>query len=253
MLLGELVGTSAAVAEASSRLVKISRLADLLRRVTRAEVETAIAFLSGELRQGRIGIGPAAIREARPPAAADSPALQLLEVDAAFERISATTGRGSVEDRMRLLRELLMRATAAEQDFLIRLLFGELRQGALEGVLVEAVARAGDVPSATVRRAVMMAGALAPVARAVLLERESGLSRFVVQIFRPVQPMLARRLPTSTRRWQTSIRTWHSSGNSTALASRCTRAATKSRCFHATCATSHSRCPKLWTRQGSSR
>ena len=191
MLLGELVGTSAAVAEASSRLVKISMLAELLRRVTRAEVETAIAFLSGELRQGRIGIGPAAIRDARPLAAADSPALHLLAVDAAFERISATTGRGSVDDRMRLLRELLMRATAAEQDFLIRLLFGELRQGALEAVLVEAVARAGDVPSATVRRAVMMAGALAPVARAVLLERESGLSHFVVQIFRPVQPMLA--------------------------------------------------------------
>ena len=191
MLLGELVGTSAAVAETSSRLVKISRLADLLRRVTRAEVETAIAFLSGELRQGRIGIGPAAIREARPPAAADSPALQLLEVDEAFERISATTGPGSVDDRMRLLRELLMRATTAEQDFLIGLLLGELRQGALEGVLVEAVSRAGNVPSATVRRAVMMAGALAPVARAVLLEKESGLSHFVVQVFRPVQPMLA--------------------------------------------------------------
>jgi len=98
MLLGELVGTSAAVAEAGSRLVKISRLAELLRRVTRAEVETAIAFLSGELRQGRIGIGPAVIPEARPSAASDSPAPQLLEVDAAFERISATTGRGSVDD-----------------------------------------------------------------------------------------------------------------------------------------------------------
>jgi DNA ligase-1 len=191
MLLEELVGTSAAVAEASSRLVKISRLAELLGRVTPAEVETAIAFLSGELRQGRIGIGPAAIREARPPTAADSPALQLREVDDAFERISAITGRGAGDDRVRLLRELLTRATSAEQDFLIRLLFGELRQGALEGVLVEAVARAGDVPSATVRRAVMMAGALAPVARAVLLERGSGLSHFAVQILRPVQPMLA--------------------------------------------------------------
>jgi DNA ligase-1 len=92
---------------------------------------------------------------------------------------------------MRLLRELLERATAAEQDFLIRLLFGELRQGALEGVLVEAVARAGNLPSAAVRRAVMMAGALAPVARAVLIEGDNALSRFVVQIFRPVQPMLA--------------------------------------------------------------
>ncbi|MET0212866.1 MAG: ATP-dependent DNA ligase [Vicinamibacterales bacterium] len=191
MLLAELVATSAAVAEASSRKVKISRLADLLQRATRGEVETAIAFLSGELRQGRIGIGPAAIREARPSAAVDTPALHLLEVDAAFERISATTGPGSVDDRMRLLRELLTRATAAEQDFLIRLLFGELRQGALEGVLVEAVARAGNLPSAAVRRAVMMAGALAPVARAVLIEGENTLSRFVVQIFRPVQPMLA--------------------------------------------------------------
>jgi DNA ligase-1 len=191
MLLGELVATSAAVAGASSRLVKISRLAELLRHVTLPEVETAIAFLSGELRQGRIGIGPAAIREARPPAAADSPKLHLLEVDDAFERISAITGRGSGNDRVRLLHELLTRATDAEQDFLIRLLFGELRQGALEGVLVEAVARAGNLPSAAVRRAVMMAGTLAPVAHAVLVEAESGLSRFSVQIFRPVQPMLA--------------------------------------------------------------
>jgi DNA ligase 1 len=191
MLLEELVGTSAAVAEVNSRLVKIGRLAELLRRVTPVEVDTAIAFLSGELRQGRIGIGPAAIREARPPAAADGPALDLLEVDDAFERIAAITGRGSGDDRVRLLRELLTRATAGEQDFLIRLLFGELRQGALEGVLVEAVARAGNLPPAAVRRAVMMAGTLAPVARAVLVEGENGLSRFAMQIFRPVQPMLA--------------------------------------------------------------
>ena len=191
MLLHDLVATSAAVAEASSRLVKIGRLATLLRRVTHAEVETAIAFLSGEPRQGRIGIGPAAIRDAKPLTAAASPALHLLEVDEAFERIAATTGRGSVDDRVRLLRELLARATADEQDFLIRLLFGELRQGALEGVLVEAVARAGNASPAAVRRAVMMAGALAPVARALLVEGERGLSRFMVQIFRPVQPMLA--------------------------------------------------------------
>jgi DNA ligase-1 len=191
MLLAELVATSAAVAEASSRLLKIGRLAELLRRLTRAEVETAIAFLSGELRQGRIGIGPAAIREARPSVASDSPVLHLLEVDDAFARMSVITGRGSGDVRVRLLRELLARATADEQDFLVRLLFGELRQGALEGVLVEAVARAGDLPSAAIRRAVMMAGALAPVARAVLVEGEGGLSHFVVQILRPVQPMLA--------------------------------------------------------------
>ena len=191
MLLHELVAASAAVAEASSRLVKVDRLATLLRQITPQEVDTAIAFLSGELRQGRIGIGPSAIREARSAAAADTPSLQLLEADEVFDRIAATAGRGSSGDRVRLLRELLARATADEQDFLIRLVFGELRQGALEAVLVEAVARAGDIAAPAVRRAVMMAGGLAPVARALLADGDKSLSRFMVQIFRPVQPMLA--------------------------------------------------------------
>ena len=191
MLLHQLVVTSGAVAEASGRLVKIGHLATLLRALAPTEIEIAIAFLSGEPRQGRIGIGGSAIRNARPLTSADSPALQLIEVDEAFERIAATTGRGSPADRVRMLRKLLERATNDEQDFLIRLLFGELRQGALEAVLLEAVARAADVSPAAVRRAVMMAGELAPVARAVMVEGESGLARFSVQIFRPVQPMLA--------------------------------------------------------------
>ena len=191
VLLHELVVTSAAVAEASGRLAKIGQLGTLLRRLTPAEVDVGIAFLSGEPRQGRIGIGPSAIREARPPTSADTPALQLLEVNEVFERIAATTGRGSPVDRVRLLRDLLTKATRDEQDFLVRLLFGELRQGALEGVLVEAVARAGNVPAAAVRRAVMMAGELPPVAHALLVDGEPGLARFTVQIFRPVQPMLA--------------------------------------------------------------
>jgi len=191
VLLHELVSASAAVAEASSRLVKIGRLAALLQGVMPAEIEIAIAFLSGEPRQGRIGIGGAAIRDAKPLTAAASPMLELLEVDEAFERMAATAGHGSSAERVRLLRELLARATADEQDFLIRLLFGELRQGALEGVLLEAVARAGKASPAAVRRAVMMAGELAPVARVLLVEGERGLSRFLVQIFRPVRPMLA--------------------------------------------------------------
>jgi len=191
VLLHELVSASAAVAEVSSRLVKIGRFAALLQGVMPAEVEIAIAFLSGEPRQGRIGIGGAAIRDAKPLTAAASPMLELLEVDEAFERMAATAGHGSSAERVRLLRELLARATADEQDFLIRLLFGELRQGALEGVLLEAVARAGKASPAAVRRAVMMAGELAPVARVLLVEGERGLSRFLVQIFRPVRPMLA--------------------------------------------------------------
>ena len=191
MLLHELVATSNAVAAASSRLAKIGQLATLLQRVTAAEVDVAVTFLSGELRQGRIGVGPSAIREARPPASTADPVLELREVDAAFEQIATTTGRGSPRDRVQLLRELLARATADEQDFLIRLLFGELRQGALEAVLLEALAHAGNVSPGAVRRAVMMAGELAPVARALLADGEAGLSRFAVQIFRPVQPMLA--------------------------------------------------------------
>jgi DNA ligase-1 len=191
VLLHELVVASAAVGEASSRRIKIDRLAALLQRLVPAEVDIAIAFLSGEPRQGRIGIGPSAIRDARPPASAATPELQLLEVDQIFERIAATTGHGSSLERVRLLRDVLARGTHDEQDFLIRLLFGELRQGALEGVLVEAVARAGGASSAAVRRAVMMAGGLGPVAHGLLIEGEGSLARFMVQIFRPVRPMLA--------------------------------------------------------------
>jgi DNA ligase 1 len=187
----ELVATSAAVAQASSRLAKIGELAALLRRASGAEVDIAVAFLSGEPRQGRIGIGASAIREAKPPSSAATPSLQLGEVDEVFEKIAATAGRGSPSDRVHLLRDLLQQATADEQDFLIRLLFGELRQGALEGVLTEAVARAADIPVDVVRRAVMTVGSLAPVARVALVEGEAGLSRLTVQLFRPVQPMLA--------------------------------------------------------------
>jgi len=191
VLLHELVVTSAAVAKASSRLVKIAELAALLQRLTLLEVDIAVAFLSGEPRQGRIGIGASVIRAVKPLSAASSPELSLIEVDRIFEQIAATSGRGSSGDRARLLRDLLTRATVDEQDFLVRLLVGELRQGALEGVLIEAVARAGHASPATVRRAVMMAGALAPVARTLIDEGESGLARFTVQMFRPVQPMLA--------------------------------------------------------------
>ena len=191
MTLHDLVTTSAAVAQASSRLAKIGLLADLLRRVAPEEIEIAIGFLSGEPRQGRIGIGGATIWNARDVASADAPTLSLHDVDEAFTQIAALKGAGSTAARQQRLRELLRRATRAEQDFISRLLFGELRQGALEGVLVDAVARASGISAGTVRRSVMMAGALAPVARAALVNGESALSSFGVQLFQPVQPMLA--------------------------------------------------------------
>jgi ATP-dependent DNA ligase I len=190
--LEELVATSGAVAEVSGRLEKIGRLASLLERLAPEEIEIAVAFLTGSPRQGRVGVGWSVISEARAAAVpADRPSLDLREIDETFDRVARTSGSGSATAKRTLLRDLLSRATAAEQDFLTRLLFGELRQGALEGVLLEAIARAARIKSATVRRAAMMAGNLGPVARAALVEGEAALGRILVQIFRPVQPMLA--------------------------------------------------------------
>ncbi|HEV3141055.1 MAG TPA: ATP-dependent DNA ligase [Vicinamibacterales bacterium] len=191
MRLAELVAVSHAVAATSGRLEKIAHLSDLLQRVPHDLIPIVVPFLSGALRQGRIGVGGALLTGLRdvPPAAAAS--LDVAEVDAAFDRVAAASGAGSARPRAELLRQLLGRATRDEQDFLGRLLFGELRQGALEGVLVEAVARAGGVDAAHVRRAAMLAGDLAPVASALLADRDQSLSRFILQPFQPVQPMLA--------------------------------------------------------------
>ena len=191
MLLQDLVQASAAVAAASGRLEKVRLFADLLRRLAPDEIEIVIAFLSGEPRQGRLGVGGATVWAAKDTPAAESPGLRLVDVDEAFARIAATKGVGAGTGKGEQLRDLLRRATAAEQDFLSRLLFGELRQGALEAVLADAVAHAAGIPAAALRRAVMMAGALAPVARAALLTGEAGLSAFAIRLFQPVQPMLA--------------------------------------------------------------
>jgi DNA ligase-1 len=191
MRLADLVTTCQSVADTSGRLQKIDHLAALLKRVPRDETETAIAFLSGSARQGRIGIGFAAVAEARDVAPAEAASLELAEVDAAFSAIAAAGGSGSAGEKSRILKGLLARATTHEQDFVVRLIFGELRQGALEGVLLEAVARASGVPSARIRRAAMLAGDLGPVARAALFEGASALDALIIQPFQAVQPMLA--------------------------------------------------------------
>jgi ATP-dependent DNA ligase I len=194
VLLDEVARTSAAVANSSARLAKVERLAACLRRLEPAEVHPAVAFLSGELRQRQIGVGWAALRDAPAPAAA--PTLTVAEVDTAFERIGRQAGPGSQAERRRLLGELFGRATAGEQKFLVGLLSGELRQGALEGVMVEAIARAAEVPAAEVRRALMLRGALGPVAAAALGDGVPGLRRFSLEVGRPLQPMLASTAPT---------------------------------------------------------
>ena len=189
--LAALVDASRAVAGTPSRLGKIEHLSALLTQVAPVDLRVAIAYLSGTTPQGRLGIGGAAIREARdvPPAGAAS--LTLAEVDAVFAELASLTGAGSARRRVEQLRHLLSRATEPEQDFLVRLLFGELRQGALEAVLVDAVARAAGVPAARVRRAAMLAGDLAPVASAVRTGGEAALDAFGLRVLQPVQPMLA--------------------------------------------------------------
>jgi DNA ligase-1 len=191
MLLAELVATSNAVAQTSGRLEKVDRLASLLKRLAPDEIEIAVAFLSGSPRQGRIGVARSVMAAARSVPPAIAPAVGLKDVDACFGQIAASAGSGTAAAKAQVLRDLLGRATVEEQDFLVRLLFGELRQGALVGLLIEAVARAAALAPDRVRRAAMLAGALEPVARAALVEGHQGLSRFTLSLFQPIQPMLA--------------------------------------------------------------
>ncbi|HVH68294.1 MAG TPA: ATP-dependent DNA ligase [Gemmatimonadales bacterium] len=193
MLLGELVQTSRRVAETRGRLAKIEQLAALLRRAEPDEIETAIAFLSGTPRQGRIGLGYATLEEVRSEktGGADAPTLTLAAVDALLQRLATTAGKGSAAVKQKLLSELFSRATAPEQEFLFRLGIGELRQGALEGLVAEAVARAAAVDADALRRAAMLAGDLGRVAHAALTQGRTGLAAFHIELFRPLQPMLA--------------------------------------------------------------
>jgi DNA ligase-1 len=191
MRLHDIVAASRSVGETSGRSEKIRHLADCLRRAEPDDIEIAVGLLSGEPRQGRIGIGPAALRAAASTAPATAPTLTLAELDVALDRIAGTRGAGSAEERARLTRELLARATPDEQDFLLRALLGALRQGAVEGLMVEAVASAAQIPLDEVRRAVMVSGNLGTVARAALTEGRTALAGLSIELFRPLTPMLA--------------------------------------------------------------
>lgn len=191
MRLEELVQVSAAVAGTPGRLDKISKLATLFSHVPLDDVPTAIGFLTGWPRQGKLGVGWAAVASARDCAAATVTTLELRDVDSAFDRLLSVRGKNSASERARLLNDLFSRATEREQQFLAGLLVGEVRQGALEGVMLEAIAKTASVPADSMRRGVMMAGDLGAVARAVLSDGESALAQYQLEVFRPVQPMLA--------------------------------------------------------------
>lgn len=189
-LLAEVVRTSAAVAATPSRLEKTRLIADCLRALEPGEVEIALPYLSGDIRQGRITLGYATLQSTGGnPAAAST--LSVSEVDSKFEALKSVKGKGAASARQALLKDLFGKATSQEQDFLLRLIVGELRQGALEGVMLEAVAAATGLPAAEVRRAATFAGAIAPVARAALAGGREALARFSVRLMQPVLPMLA--------------------------------------------------------------
>ncbi|MGH9177170.1 MAG: ATP-dependent DNA ligase [Acidimicrobiales bacterium] len=190
MLLAEVVRTSGAVAAAPARSAKVAALAALLTQLAPEEVEPTVAFLTGRPRQGKIGVGWATLRSVEPPPAAE-PSIEVLELDATVATLRALAGPGSAAARHQLLAGLLGRATAGEADFVRRLLIGELRQGALDGVMTDAVARASGADLAAVRRAAMLSGDLARVAGLALTAGADGLAAVGLEVLRPVLPMLA--------------------------------------------------------------
>jgi len=190
VLLSAIVDTSRRIAATTKRLEKADLLAALLKRLHPEEAEIAVAYLSGVTRQGRIGIGYATLRNAGAPPA-EHPTIELLEVDRVLSRLLEVKGSGAGQAKRELLRGLFERATYDEQEFLIRLLGGELRQGALEGVMLDALAQATGISALKIRRAAMLAGSIQAIARPAIEQGEPGLSQFDIQLFRPVQPMLA--------------------------------------------------------------
>jgi DNA ligase 1 len=189
-LLADAVTASLDVAATSSRSAKVAILAALLRELDATEVAICVGLLSGVPRQGRVGVGYAAVYglELVP---APEPSLTLEDVDRAISEIESATGSGSGTRRKRLLTELLARATAQESEFLRQLLTGGLRQGALAGVMAEAVAKAADVPGELTRRALMLSGDLTRTAEIAATAGEGGLREVGFEIFRPILPMLA--------------------------------------------------------------
>jgi ATP-dependent DNA ligase I len=213
VLLSDVVEVSAGVTTTSARNAKIAQIAALLARAEPGQVAVAVAVLSGELLQGQIGVGYATIgdlfRAADAAGAEDGGnvgPLTLTEVNEAFTAIGAVTGPGSVALRRQQLAALFARATDREREFLVRLLAGDLRQGALEGVMTEAVAKAAGVPAEEVRRAHQLGGSLPEVAEAALggaghdgttsVERAlAALRGFTLRVGRPARPMLAASAP----------------------------------------------------------
>src|SRR5437763_491090 len=189
-LFADVVAASQAVTETSSRSQKIATLAELLRALDPDEVPICVGFLSGAPRQGRIGIGYRTVYGIE-PAPAVEPSLTVGQIDRVIDEVELAIGSGSVSRRKQLLTEVLAQATEQESSFLRRLFTGELRQGALAGLMADAVAKAAGVPGEIARRALMLSGDLPRMAEIAMTDGEKGLKEVGFEIFRPILPMLA--------------------------------------------------------------
>ena len=190
-LFADIVSTSLQVASTRSRLKKVEFLTACLRALKPDEIETGVGYLAGVIPGGALGVGPAMVRDAMPHSPADSPGLELLEVHRELRALPEITGAGSKTERTRRLSQLLSRSTADEQHFLARLIIGEIRHGALQGIMTDAIAAAAELDASQIRRAVMLSGDLVRAGHVALTEGAPGLEEFRIQVFRPVQPMLA--------------------------------------------------------------
>ncbi|WP_194395864.1 ATP-dependent DNA ligase [Microbacterium atlanticum] len=197
MLLHELVTVTDAVASTSSRLAKVAALADALRVLEPDEIGPAIGFLTASPRQGRLGVGWRSLSNLTAAHAAE-PTLSIRDVDEALDRLAGADGAGSVATRSAILTALAGAATAEEWDFLARVMLGELRTGALEGVLLDAVAKASGREAPTVRRAAMLSGDLGTTALIALTGTGDELAAVGLEVGRGVLPMLASTASSTT-------------------------------------------------------
>ncbi len=190
VLFSEVVQTSETVRATRSRKTKIAALAELLGAAAPEELTPVVAWVSGELRQGRIGTGWRTLTGLDGTSSSVA-TLSVSAVDKIFDELATVAGKGSANRRKELLTALWGAATADEQSFLLRLLTGEIRQGALTALVAEAVAAAAGVPVDQVRRAYMLSGQLPVTAAAALTGGSEALAAFRLEVGRPIQPMLA--------------------------------------------------------------
>jgi DNA ligase 1 len=191
MLLLTLAELSRRLGATRKRTEKTALIAALLRDAAPDERGLAALYLSGAVRQPKLGVGYAQLGSVRDEAASESASLSVREVDQALAGLAEIRGAGSARNRTAALRGLLARATAEEQSFLLKLMLGELRQGALESLLLDAIGAAAGVPAASVRRAQMLSGDLLEVVEVAFAGGEAGLAAIDLTLFRPLQPMLA--------------------------------------------------------------